>query len=165
MKYKKRIVTGAFALSLLVGGSSSVKIYADSVRSQSDVHGTSSRSGAVHFKNLKNARTKINHKVGTITAIGASGFTFEVIHGHHATSTATATKILSIDVTMSSSTVIRKDGALATIADLSLGQKVIVSGSVDATGHIITAKRVDIVTKPVTVDDRKGKKHKGHKKS
>lgn len=148
MKYKKRIVTGAFALSLLVGGSSSVKTYAESVGISPDIHATSSRGGALHFKNLKNARTKIHHKVGTITAIGASGFTFEVIHGHNATSTATATKILSIDVQTTATTIFKKDGADASFADLSSGEKVIVSGSVDATGHLITAKRVDIVTKP-----------------
>ncbi|MES2623016.1 MAG: hypothetical protein V4576_01255 [Patescibacteria group bacterium] len=145
MKYHKRIVTGAFALSLLVGGSS-VKTYADSVTAQSGVSGTSTRSGALHFKNLKNARLKINHKVGVITSVGASGFTFDVYHGHNATSTATATKILSIDVGTTATTTVKKDGAAATFADLAVGQKVIVSGSVDSTGHIISAKRVDVVT-------------------
>lgn len=147
MKYKKRIVTGAFALSLLVGGSSSIKTYAESIGVNAHVYGSSTRSGALHFKNLKNARTKINHKVGTVTAVGASGFTFEVLHGHHATSTASATKILSIDVQTTASTTFKKDGGNATAADLAVGQKVIVSGSVDATGHLIAAKRVDIVTK------------------
>ncbi len=156
MKYKKRIVTGAFALSLLVGGSSSLKTYAQSVNTETNVHATSSRGGALHFKNLKNARTKIHHKVGTITAIGASGFTFEILHGHGATSTATATKILSIDVQTSAATIFKKDGVDATFADLTNGEKVIVSGSVDATGHLITAKRVDIITKP-TVGKKKGK--------
>lgn len=147
MKYKKRIVTGAFALSLLVGGSSSIKTYAESIGTNTDVHTSSSRGGALHFKNLKNARTKINHKVGTVTSVGASGFTFEVLHGHHATSTATATKILSIDVQTTATTTFKKDGGDASLADLAIGQKVIVSGSVDVTGHLIKANTVGIVTK------------------
>lgn len=154
MKYKKRIITGAFALSLLVG-SSSVKTYAESVGIQTDVHSPHVKNGSLHFKNLKNARTKINHKVGVVTAIGASGFTFEVFHGAHATSTASTTKILSIDVLTTASTTVKKDGADATLADLVVGQKVIVSGSVDATGHLIHAKKVDIVTKAHTIFDKK----------
>lgn len=152
------MVTGAFALSLLIGGSSSIKTYAESIGTTADANSTSARNGALHFRNLKNARTKINHKVGTVTAIGSGMFTFEVNHGHHATSTATATKILSIDVQTTSTTTFKKDGALATFADLNVGEKVIVSGSVDITGHLIKARQVDIVTKAV-VKEKKGKKY------
>jgi hypothetical protein len=160
MKYHKRIVTGAFALSLLVGGSS-VRTYADSVSVQGGVSATSTRNGALHFKNLANARKKINHTVGVVTAVGATGFTFDVHHGHQATSTAVAAKILSIDVQTTGTTTIKKDGAEAALADLTVGQKVIVSGSVDSTGHMIAAKRVDIVTNsPSGIFKKKGKVNK-----
>ena len=158
MKYKQRIISGAFALTLLVGGSSSVRAYAHAEGARGDVFATSARSGALSVKNQKNLRTKINHTVGVVTAVSGSGFTFEVHHKQHVSSTVPVEKVLSIDVQTTPATTIKKDGLNATFIDLAIGQKVIVTGQIHAADLIVNATKVDIVTKPLAVlDKRKGK--------
>lgn len=142
MKYKQRIITGAFALTLLVGGTSSVKTYA-SASSQGATFSTTSRNGSLHMKGPKTSRVK--HTVGTITAVSGTGFTFEVHHKHASYSTPLE-KVISVDAQTTSTTTIKKDGLPATFADLVVGQKVIVSGRIHKEDQIINATKVDIVT-------------------
>ncbi len=144
MKYKQRIITGAFALTLLVGGTSSIKAHA-ATNAQGLTFSTSTRNGALHFKDPNNIRSKVKHTVGTITAISGTGFTFEV-HHKHASTTKGIEKVISVDAQTTATTTIKKDGLAATFADLAVGQKVIVSGHLHTADQIINATKVDIVT-------------------
>lgn len=142
MKYKQRIITGAFALTLLVGGTSSIKAHA---ATSGSAYMPSARNGAIHVKDPSKERVK--HTVGTITAISGTGFTFEVHHAHASSNKRKVPlKVLSVDAQTTSATTIKKDGLPATFADLTVGQKVIVSGQIHTADQIINATKVDIVT-------------------
>lgn len=143
MKYKQRIITGAFALTLLVGGTSSIKTHA--ATTSGAAYTTSSRNGAIHVKDPSKERVK--HTVGTITAVSGTGFSFEVHHAHaSSTKRKVPLKVLSVDAQTTATTSIKKDGLPATFADLAVGQKVIVSGQIHAADLILNATKVDIVT-------------------
>jgi hypothetical protein len=140
MKYKKQIATGALAISLLVGGSS---VFAASPQDL----GIKNSHPTYQKQNKHNRDFKPKHKnkgniVGTVGAINSSGFTIEVINRK--------TKVASsVDIATSTGTVYKKNGLDATISDLAVGQKVIVSGKVDKTTNILTAKTVRIVTQKI----------------
>ncbi|MES2985803.1 MAG: hypothetical protein V4686_01590 [Patescibacteria group bacterium] len=155
MKYKQRIITGAFALTLLVGGTSSIKTYA--ATSTGSSYATSTRNGALHMKDPNKIRSRVKHSVGTITAVSGTGFTFEV-HHKHASTTKGVEKVISVDAQTTATTTIKKDGLAATFADLAVGQKVIVSGQIHAADLIINATKVDIVTNFPTKGKGKVKK-------
>lgn len=141
MKYKQRIITGAFALTLLVGGTSSIKTYAGTINSQG-AYSSSHRNGAIHVKDPSKERVK--HTVGTITVVSGSGFSFEV---HHKAGVKKGVeKVISVDAETTASTTIKKDGLTASFADLAVGQKVIVSGQIHSADLILNATKVDIVT-------------------
>lgn len=147
MKYKKQIATGALAISLLVGGSS---VFAATPQDLGikNTHPT-------YQKQNKNPKIKKNigksNIVGTVEAISGTGFTVNVKNMKNKTTS-------SIDVVTDSSTTYKKDGLNATIADLAVGQKVIVAGTLDKTTNILTAKTVKIITKVAIV--KKVKKNK-----
>ena len=64
----------------------------------------------------------------------------------------------SVDIVTNTGTMYKKDGLSATVADLAVGQKVIVLGTLDKTTNILTAKTVKIVTKAMTPKVKKVKK-------
>lgn len=136
MKYKRHIATGALAISLLVGGSS---VFAATpqdlgIKNVQSIYQKTNKNN----KNLKIKKTGNSNIVGTVGAITSVGFTVEVKN--------MKTKIVSsIDVKTNTLTLYSKNGVSATIADLVVGQKVIVAGNLDKTTNIITAKTVKIV--------------------
>lgn len=136
MKYKRRIVSGAIALSLLVG---SPTFAASTPYSHSNV----ARS-AEHNARRDQFKKKANHVVGIVTGINGSTFTFETHTGKH--NKKVEIKTLSVDVQTKDITVFKKNGGSATLGDLAVGQKVIVTGPVDATSQILAAVEVKIVT-------------------
>lgn len=137
MKYKRRIVTGAIALSLLVGSST---FAASAPHSTSHI----ARS-AEHATRRDQFKKKANHVVGTVTGINGTVFTFETHTGKQKRKGANV-KTLSVDVQTQANTKFQKNGALAVLADLAVGQKVIVTGPIDATSQIIAASKVKIAT-------------------
>ncbi len=128
MKYKKHIATGALALSLLVGGSS---VFAASPQ------GVGIKSVQSNYQ--KNGRKNI---IGTVDAVSDTGFTVEIKNMKTKISTST-------DVTTNTTTEYSKNGATATASDVTVGEKVIVGGTIDKTTGIVTAKTVKIVPKIV----------------
>jgi hypothetical protein len=147
MKYKQRIMTGAIALSLLVGTPSS-SVHASSYYPASGITKTSHSTSRSTTSRRPYISRKANHAVGTITGLNTAGFVFD---------THAASKALSVDVQIQSDAVFTKDGLPATSADLAVGQKVIVSGPVDTTSQILRATKVNIVT---AAFDKKNAKRK-----
>ncbi len=134
MKYKKHIVTGALALSLLVGGSS---VFAATPQ---DLGIKNVQSTAKIKKTIKGAKHIKRHQtVGTISTITGDGFILEV--KNKKTNVAS-----SIDVKTDSMTLYSENGKDATSEMLVTGKKVIVSGAFDKATNTITAKRVKMVT-------------------
>ena len=136
MKYKKQIATGALAISLLVGGSS---VFAATPQDL----GIKNVQSIYQKQNKNNKNLKIkNNIVGTIGSLNSDGFTVGVKN--------MKTKVSSsYDVKTNTLTSYSKNGVSATFADLAVGQKVIVSGDLDKTTSIVTAKTVKMVTIPI----------------
>jgi hypothetical protein len=138
MKYKKQLATGALALSLLIGGST---IYAASpqdlgiknVGKTYQKQNKGKTKGDIEFK-------KQNNVVGTVGSLTSTGFTVNIINRKNKTAS-------SVDVVTNTATTYKKDGLSAITADLLVGQKVIVSGILDKTTNILTAKTIKIITK------------------
>lgn len=141
MKYKKQIVTGALAISLLVGGSN---VFA----ATSQDLGIKKVQQTYQKQNKNNRNLKVKNKgrsntIGTIEAISSTGFTVKVKN--------IKTKISSsVDVRTDARTIYSKNGITALASNLSVGQKVIVIGNLDQATNILTAKIVKIVTKIAT---------------
>lgn len=136
MKYKKQIVTGALAISLLVGGSS---VFAATVK---DLGIKNTQS--IYQKQNKNSKVKNearNKIVGTITAINSTGSGFTIGIKNMKTKTT-----LPLDIKTNIRTIYSKDGLKATISDLAIGQKVIVVENLDKITNILVARTVKIVT-------------------
>ncbi len=147
MKYKKQIATGALALSLLIGGST---VFAATPRDLGvkNVNSTYQKSN----KNSKNVKSNMGRNIiGSVSAVTSTGFTVDVKNLRTKVTT-------SVEVTNSASTVFTKDGLAATFGSLAVGQKVIVVGTLDKTTNIVTAQKVKIITKAVTIMPKKGSK-------
>ncbi len=149
MKYKKHIATGALAFSLLVGGTA---VFAATpqdlgIKDTQPTFQKQHKAGKIEKvnKNEKGIKSvKDNNIVGVISAVDTSGFTVDIKN--------IKTKIVtSVEVKTDTSTVYTKDGAVAVPSDLIVGQKVIISGDLDKTTNIMTAKNVKMVTKKVEV--------------
>jgi hypothetical protein len=133
MKYKKHIATGVLAFSLLISGTN---VFAASPQ---DLGIKNTTQTLKQNKNSKIKKTGKSNLVGTISSITATGFIVDVKNKK--------TKITSsIDVQTNTTTKYSKNGIIASISDLSVGQKVIVTGTLDKTTNIITAKTVKIVS-------------------
>lgn len=83
----------------------------------------------------------ISGSPGVVSDVGASGFTLRVAN-FKTRSTS------SLDVRTDDSTTYSKNGIDAQISDLSVGQKVIVTGNLDETANTLIAKKVKIAGKP-----------------
>lgn len=159
MKYKRRITSGALALTLFVGGSSA---YAASTQGIGAV-GLASATAGTHIpsgirgghRGLHDGAMGLglNHNkvIGEVVAITSTGFTLEV-HGprsHKGARDASSTPpvMVPFDIKTSAATVYQKDGATTTAAALAVGQKVIAVGTIDPASQIVTATRVNIITK------------------
>ncbi len=145
MKYKKQLATGALALSLLVSGST---IYAATLQ---DLGVKNVGNYQKQNKGKEKARLELrkqNNVVGTVGSLISTGFTVNIINRK--------TKVASsVDVVTNSATVYKKDGLSAIATNLLVGQKVVVSGTLDKTTNILTAKTVKIVTKAPVVKVKK----------
>ncbi len=153
MKYKKHLATGALALSLLVSGST---IYAATPQDL----GIKNVPKTYQKQNKTNPKTiglnKQNGVVGVVSALTSTGFTVNV--------TNMKTKATSsVDVVTNATTTYKKDGLSATATDVLVGQKVIVSGTLDKTTNILTAKTVKIITKTAMLKVKKDIKTTGTK--
>ena len=137
MKYKKQIATGALAISLLVGGSS---VFAATPQDL----GIKNVQKVYQRQNKNKVVLNQNNTVGVVSALTSTGFTVNVTNMKTKTTS-------SVDILTDVSTVYKKDGLSATVADLAVGQKVIVRGSLDKTTNILTAKTVKIVTKTAKI--------------
>ena len=144
MKYKKHLATGALALSLLVSGST---IYAATPQDLG-VKNVGNYQKQNKEKNKNNKEQKKHNVVGTVSALTSTGFTLNIIN--------MKTKVASsVDVVTNIATTYKKDGLDAIATDLLVGQKVVVSGTLDKTTNILTAKTVKIVTKAQVVKVKK----------
>ncbi len=138
MKYKKQIATGALALSLLVSGSSVFAASPQDLGIKNSQPTYQRQNGTNKNTNNPLKAKKKKTVVGTITAISGTSFTMEIKNKK--------TKVVtSEDVITDSTTVIRKNGTKVAMADLAVGQKVIVAGKLDKTTNTIMAKTVKIV--------------------
>lgn len=143
-KYKKQIVTGAIALSLLISGSS---VFAATPQDLG-IKSANTYQKQTGVKQVKTGVKKQNSIVGTVSAINGLDFTIDVKN--------LKTKVISsVDVQTNTSTTFSKNGISATISDLAVGQKVIITGTLDKTTNILTAKKVKITI--VTTTHKKGK--------
>jgi len=143
MKYKRQIATGALAISLLVGGSN---VFAATPQDLGIKKVQSTYQKQNKVSKIKN--TGKSNIVGTIGVINATGFTVEIKN--------LKTKVSSsVDVLTNTGTVYSKNGLKATVADLTVGQKVIVTGILDKTTNIVTAKTVKIIIKTASVSQNK----------
>lgn len=137
-KYKRQIVTGALALSFLVGGSS---VFAATPQDLGI-----KRVQQTYQKQNKNNKTGLLKKkgnsntTGTISAVNSTGFTLDIKNLKAKTTS-------SVDVRTDTSSTYSKNGIKATVSDLVVGQKVVVIGVLDKTTNIVTAKQVKIVIK------------------
>jgi hypothetical protein len=132
MKYKKQIATGVLAFSLLISGTN---VFAATpqdlgIKSTSQVYQKTN-------KNLKVKKTGKSKEVGTISSLNSSGFMIDVKNAKTKTTS-------SIDVKTNTATTYSKNGIVASANDLVIGQKIIVTGTLDKTTNIITAKTVKI---------------------
>jgi hypothetical protein len=144
-KYKKQIVTGAIALSLLISGSS---VFAATPQDLGIKKSANTYQKQIGIKQVKTGVKKQNSIVGAVSTINGLDFTIDVKN--------LKTKVISsIDVQTNTSTTFSKNGVSATISDLAVGQKVIITGTLDKTTNILTAKKVKITT--VTITHKKGK--------
>ena len=147
MKYKKHIATGVIALSLFVTGPS---VYA-ATSTNSDLI-ASSTVGSYNQGNKQNKhlskKTRMKQLVGTISSINSAGFTAEV----KSLKTGVAT---SIDVQTGTSTIYKKDGVISDASSLVVGQKVIVKGSKDSATNIVSATKVNVITKQINTSGEK----------
>lgn len=137
MKYKKHIATGVLAFSLLISGSN---VFASGPQDLGikKVQHTYQRQGK-NDKGLRIRNKNRNNEVGIIGAINNDGFTLDIKN--------LKTKLAStVEVKTNTLTVYTKNGIGVAVTDLSVGQKVIVVGSLDKTTNILTAKTVKIVT-------------------
>lgn len=136
MKYKKQIATGALAFSLLISGTN---VFA-ATPIDLGIKNTQ-QSYQKQNKNSKNSKMKRKGRgniVGTISSINGIDFVIDVKN--------MKTKITSsMDVKTEANTKYSKNGITVSASTLSVGQKVIVMGSLDATTNILTAKKVKIV--------------------
>ncbi len=137
MKYNRRILTGAIALSLLVGAPTFAA-------SSQHIHTHVTRSAEHASRRGGQFKQKANHVVGTVTGVNGTVITFITHAGKNKTDTEA--KTLSIDVQTSADTTFQKNGVVATLADVVVGQKIIVTGPVDAASQMITASKVKIAT-------------------
>lgn len=134
MKYKKHIATGVLAFSLLISGTN---VFAATPQDLGIKNGIQTSQ-----KQNKNSKVKVVSKskvVGMISSISTSGFLLDVKN-------AKAKNTSSVDVSVDSNTTYSKNGLAATISDITVGQKVIVVGTLDETTNIITAKTVKIAS-------------------
>ena len=136
MKYKKHIATGVLAFSLLVSGTN---VFAATPQDLG-IKNVQSSTHQKQNKNLKIKNTSKNKEVGTISSINGSLFMIDV--------TNVKTKVASsVDVETNTSTTYSKNGVTVEASLLSVGQKVIVVGTLDKTTNILTAKTVKMVAK------------------
>ncbi|MFA6586255.1 MAG: hypothetical protein WCS86_03805 [Candidatus Paceibacterota bacterium] len=143
MKYKKQIATGALAISLLIAGS---PVFAATPQDLG-IKNTQSVYQKQN-KNNKNIKVKVKGRtntIGTISAMSDTGFTLEIKNMKAKTTS-------SVDVKTGTTTKYTKNGLSATVSDLIVGQKVIVTGTLDKTTNILTAKQVKIVTKVANIN-------------
>ncbi|MCX6755454.1 MAG: hypothetical protein NT068_02860 [Candidatus Nomurabacteria bacterium] len=144
MKYKKQITTSVLALSLLMVSSSAFA--ATNVVPQ----GATVNHVETKAKETTHAKTKVT---GVVSVVSADGASFTVTVKNRKTNTTT-----SFDVQTTAATKFTKDGKLATMADVALNTKVIVSGKVDSTANTISANKVRLVTKKVAMNPSKESK-------
>jgi hypothetical protein len=133
MKYKKHIATGALAISLLVGSSPVLAATPQDLGIKNIQYLYQKQN-----RNLKISKEGRRTVVGIITMMNDAGFILEIKNKR-------TNAISSMDINTNSSTRYKKNGNVATFADLELGQKVIVTGKLDKTTNIVNAKNIRIV--------------------
>lgn len=142
MKYKNTIITGALALSLLAGGSA--------FAATTDATGVTTDNGATtkvettkkpEMKKLKALR--FNSIVGTVQSVDGSNFTIELHHGKKKPG-----KMITVQT--GATTVFMKNKATASFTDVTAGEKVVVTGTMDATTKNVAATKVRVIVRSAT---------------
>ncbi len=87
---------------------------------------------------LSKKTQSVPHVVGTVATIDGSSFTIS-IHGHGKNSQPTIFTINTTD-----STIYTKNGQSDSLSDLAVGQRVVVSGTIDETNKSVAATKVNI---------------------
>ncbi len=163
MKYKRKITSGALALTLFVGGSSA---YAANIQGQpgtgishnatqffksKGVNSDGLRAGQRGRHGAKGLGFNHNRVIGEVIALTSAGFTLEAYGPKHLQrgegSVSTPPPMVPFDIKTTSTTIYQKDGASSLPADLSVGQKVIVVGTIDPSAQIVMATKVNIITR------------------
>jgi len=135
MKYKKQFATGALAFSLLISGTN---VFAATPQDLGIKN--SQQIYQKQNKNLKIKKVGRGNVIGEISSISNTGFIVDINNMKTETTS-------SIDViTDTTETTYIKNGSDTDVSALSVGQKVIVVGSLDKTTNILTAKTVKIAT-------------------
>ncbi len=157
MKYKRKITSGALALTLFVGGSSAyaANVQGPAAASVQPTHSFHSKAEAKSGQRSRHGARGLglnhNRVIGKVSAITSTGFTLEA-HGpkpfhHDGIASSTHPEMVAFDIRTTGSTVYQKDGATSTVADLAVGQKVVVVGTIDSAAQVVSATKVNIITK------------------
>ena len=133
MKYKKHIATGVLAFSLLISGTN---VCAATPQDLGIKNATQTQK---QNKNSKVKKTGKSNLVGTVSSISSSGFMVDIKSKKTKTTS-------SVDVKTGTTTTYSKNGISANASDITIGQKVIVVGTLDKTTNILTAKSVKIAS-------------------
>ena len=104
-------------------------------------HGTSTPPVINHASGTPEFNMNDKGLFGTVTTVNDSSLTVTSMGRGEATSTGSYT------VTLSSATVYSKDQTTATIGDVAVGSKIMISGDVDNTNKTVTATKIDVITK------------------
>jgi len=123
----------------VIGTVSGTTVKATYIRDGLRKAGIHSGTGATHSAS---ATAHTPHIVGTITAVNGSSFT---IQGYTPHVNGSATTAVNYTVTTSAGTVFMKNKQLDSLSDLTAGQKVVVSGTIDSTNNTIAAKGVHVI--------------------
>ncbi|MFA5934822.1 MAG: hypothetical protein WC827_02995 [Candidatus Paceibacterota bacterium] len=139
MKYKKQIATGVLTLSLLVGGSF---VFAETLRDLG-IKNFQFNYQKNNKDNKKVKNIKRNNTIGIVSSINENGFILE-------TKNIKNKEVSSIDIKTDASTIYNKNGLEAKASNLTTGQKVIITGTIDKTANTIIAQKIRIITKNFT---------------
>ena len=142
---KKTIISSALALTLLISGSSAFAATTEvaGTPGTTDTPAVTTTPKVTHKLKTKIKAPKKMAVTGVITAINGTSFTIE--KRHLLKSKAAASVTVQTDAT----TVFSKNKATVALSDLAVGQRVIITGTVDKTTHDVVASKVRIVVPSV----------------
>ena len=102
---------------------------------------------------------------GTVTALNGSGFTITVYAPGKTAKNAIAATSAKYTVTTNAATIFLKGGVKATLADVVVGERIVITGTVNKLALTVAANKITIVTTLSIKGKANGKNHiKNHSK-